>query len=93
MISQILIIALLVDAVHYTLQHGEILGFIGDWLDTWVPDKLQQPVYDCNVCMTPWYGSLFFGLIWGGPVKVWIIVVIAAMGLNAVLNRLSAKDE
>lgn len=93
MIERILIISLLVFAINYTMKHGEVFGFIGDWLDKVLPEKLKEPVFACVVCMAPWYGTILYWLIWGNNHKEWLIVAIAAMGLNAIINQLIPKDE
>ena len=93
MIERMIVIALLVDAIHYTLQHGEIFGGLGDWFHDHLPEAVHAPVFDCNVCMTPWYGSGLYWLIWNGSVKEWAIVIITAMGLNAILNRLTTGND
>jgi hypothetical protein len=89
MIEKIIIIALLVNAIHYVMQPGEIFSFIGAVLSDNLPEVLHNPVFDCNVCMTPWYGTaLYFLIPWPHCWQDWLVVVIAAMGLNVVINLL-----
>lgn len=57
-----------------------------------ISDRLKKPIYDCPICMCPWYGTVLYWLIWGNSVKEWLIVIIAAMGLNAVLIKLFPDD-
>ncbi len=91
------IIALLVLAIWYTFQEGEIFGFVSYYGDN-LPDKLQQPIFGCNVCMTPWWGSLIYWVLhflgfWDGKsIVVGIITVIVGMGINAAINKLSPPD-
>lgn len=89
--SPVLVIFLLVLSVWYTLQPGEIFGKLGLWLSQNIPKQLHQPVFECNVCMTPWYGSVLYWLLYGYGVVDWLITVIAAMGLQVGLNKLSPK--
>lgn len=89
MIEKVIIISLIVFAIHYTMQHGEIFGFLGDWFNKALPSSIHGPVYDCVVCMAPWYGSIIYWMVWRVRVIEWLIVVIAAMGLNAIINQLS----
>lgn len=84
---------MMVFAIHYTMQEGEIFGFIGKWLHDWLPPKLHQPVYECPVCMAPWYGTVIYWIFWHQGRKEWIICIIAAMGLNAVLVKLFPDKE
>jgi hypothetical protein len=95
MIEQILIISFWVFAIHYTMQHGEIFGWIGDWFSEVLPEKLHNPVFDCEVCMCPWYGSFLYIIMWKPTwheFGIALIVVIAATGLNAILTKLFPKD-
>ena len=89
MIEKILIISLIVFAIHYTMLPGEVFGFIGDWFKKHLPAAFDNPLYACVICMAPWYGTLIYWLVWHGDIKECVIVVIAAMGLNAVINQLS----
>lgn len=103
MLNQALILALLVLSIWYTMQEGELFGKLGSWLEDHLPYKIHPAVFECNVCMSPWYGSILYWVIpWeeihiiSASLKAWPIVVICAMGLNIVLNKLSkeeAKDE
>lgn len=96
MLEQATIIAFLVLAIWYTFQEGEIFGFVQRW-SHW---KAAPALFDCNVCMTPWWGSALYWLIPWDKIKMseadiyaWPIVVVVAMGINAALNKLSPKDE
>jgi hypothetical protein len=92
MLEQATIIALLVLSIWYTYQEGEIFGFVQKW-ETSI-GKPFQALFGCNVCMTPWYGSVLYWLIYGLWLNVatwqaWLVVVITAMGINAAINKLS----
>lgn len=93
MLEQSAIIALLVLSIWYTMQDGEIFGFMQKF-SHW---KIAPALFDCNVCMTPWYGSVLYFLIYKLWLDIaswqnWPIVVICAMGINAVINKLAPKD-
>lgn len=90
MIQQAIIIALLVLSIWYTYQEGEIFERVGRWLDRTLPESIHPAVFSCNVCMSPWYGSILYVIIWGVNWN-WPVVVIAAMGINAALNKLSPE--
>jgi hypothetical protein len=85
------IIALLVLSIWYTFQDDEIFGFVSYYGEKHIPEKLQQPVFACNVCMTPWWGSaIYWVLPWHHPHWAWYVVtVITAMGINAAINKLA----
>lgn len=92
MIEKIFIISFIVFAIHYAMKEGEIFGFLGNWLYEKLPEVLHNPVFDCVVCMAPWYGSILYWTIWHGQVVEWLVVVIASMGLNSIIGRLSVKE-
>lgn len=88
MLEQSFIIAFLVLAIHYTFQEGEIFGFVQRWDHYfWFP-----AVFGCNVCQTPWHGSLIYVLLYGVNWH-WPIVVLCAMGINAGINKLSPDKD
>lgn len=96
MLEHSLIIALLVLSIWYTMQEGEIFAGVGRFFSKVAPSKLHDPLYECPVCMSFWYGSALYGLFpWHkvgfGEARLieWPIVVIVAMGINAALNKLS----
>lgn len=91
MLVHSVIISLIVLAIHYTMQYGEIFGKLGNWFANNLPPSIHQPVFDCNVCMTPWYGSVLYVIIYGVNWQ-WPIVVISAMGLNVLYNKWSPND-
>lgn len=88
MLEHAAIIALLVLSIWYTFQEGEIFAGIGRFFERIAPEKLHQPLFECNVCMAPYYGSSLYVLIYGVNWQ-WPIVVIVAMGINVALNKLS----
>lgn len=96
MIEKSIIIALMVLSIWYTMKEGEIFSALGKWLDRVVPEKIKPAVHDCPVCMTFWHGSylyFIFYYLWLGSAswQEWPIVVIAAMGMNAALNKLAPE--
>lgn len=87
MIEKILIISLLVIFLWHTFQEHEILGWVGTWVEGAVGEFYAKPITGCSVCMTPWWGSAIYILLWGINWQ-WPLVVFAAAGLNAVIVRL-----
>lgn len=94
MIEKIIIVTLLVYAIHYAFLPGEIFGFVNKLN---IPERLQDPLFACNVCMTPWWGTNLYWLIWHPNVDrdfnlfwiEWLVVVFSAMGLNGIVNKLA----
>jgi hypothetical protein len=94
MTEKLTIIALLVLSIHYTMQEEQIFERLGKWFERALPEAIHKPVFACNVCMTPWYGTLLYWLIpWqklGLTVNSWLewpVVIIGAMGINIVINK------
>jgi len=92
MLEQIFITSFIVMAVWSTMWEDAIFGFIRKGLQH-LPEKLQMPIFDCPICMVPYYGSAAYWLIWGNNFKEYIVVIIASMGLNAVLVKLFQPEE
>lgn len=96
MLEHATIIALLVLSIWYTMQEGEIFGFMQRF-DNW---KIAPALFACNVCMSPHYGTALYWLVpWeqlglsGATLIGWPITIITAMGINAALNKLAPKDD
>lgn len=89
---QSLIIALLVLSIHYTMLEGEIFGKLGIWFTNHLPTKIHPAVFECNVCMTAWYGSAIYVLLWGVNWN-WPVVVICAMGFNIIINKWTPEKD
>lgn len=79
--------ALLAFAIWYSLQPEQIFGRVGDWLEDHLPDSLHKPVFDCFVCMAGIYGAALYWIIWAESIKEWLIVNIAAIGINVVISK------
>ena len=98
MAEKILIIALLILAIHYTMQSGEIFGRLGNWFENNLPKPIHPMIFECNICMCPWYGSVLYWLIYGVWLHVaswqeWLIVIIGVMGVNIIINKWSHPDD
>jgi len=92
MIEKILVTSFCVFAIWYTMQPGEIFGFVQDWFAP-MNKKLQDPIYNCPACMGFWHGSGVYWLIWGLWLKSacwqeWLVIVISTIGLNAIIINL-----
>lgn len=85
----VFITSFIVLAIWFALQKGEVFGFVGDWMYKHVPALFHKPLFDCPVCMTPYYGTLIYALL-PGPfvVRFWWWAVLAAMGFNVIIVKL-----
>src|SRR5580765_7085282 len=87
-IQQAFIIFCIVITLWCCMLNGMILGFIGDWGDTHLPDWAKHIIYDCGVCMTPYYGSLAYWIIFGNSWQEWILVILVAMGMATIFVKM-----
>lgn len=75
--------------IWYTMQDGEIFEKIGSWLYDVLPYAMHPPAFECNVCMSPWYGSIIYWITpWDHVLWHWPIIILIAMGFNIIANRM-----
>lgn len=92
MLEKIPIVSFIVFAIWYSMLDGEIFGKLGNWLEEHLPERLHKPVFSCPVCMAGMYGAAIYWLIWGAGLKEWVVVNIAAIGLNAIIAKIFPDD-
>lgn len=97
MLEKAFIISFIVMFIWATLLKGMIFGFVRAYLETRISEYWQQPIFDCPVCMVPYYGSVAYWLLvwsakWNGDWIEWIVVVFAAAGINQVFLKLFPHD-
>lgn len=74
-------IAMMVFFGHATTWDGGIFAFIRNIIDE--KSKISKPIYSCPICMTPWWGTLFYIIIWQwNGWREWIVVIGCASGIN-----------
>ena len=88
MIELSILIAFAVLFIHTTTTEGHIFEDVANFLDTKLPDWIIKPLYGCPICMSFWYGSVFY-LFYNGFDKWIVIVVFCAAGINAALVNLN----
>lgn len=90
MISIVFTISLIVIFLHECTRPGMIFSFVASSLDH-LPSYLRKPLYDCPICMIPWWGPSILAL--GIIGKLWyinnvlsfFIVIGLASGVNIFL--------
>ena len=95
MIVNAIIISLIVLAIHATTWQYMIFNELAHWLRKHLPLWLQNPLFDCPFCMTPYYGTLLYlglhyshikGFNFAGDTLTTIVqaagTIAVAMGLN-----------
>lgn len=93
-LESIIIIALFTLFLHCTTWEGMINHWIHKVAFNW-PAWIKKPLFDCPICMAPWYGSLLIlaGLINVSTAGHAILILFAAGGLNTVLIYLISADK
>jgi hypothetical protein len=87
MLSNALIIALIVVLIHTIFKPGMVLGKLGKAMYG-LPTMLKKPLFHCVVCMTPWYGSLIYLLLYNWTSFVqYLATIIVAAGINAIIDK------
>lgn len=86
MIEKALIIALGVFFLHATTWEG----MLNEWVNRAAfrfPAWLKKILYDCPVCMAPWYGAalMLSGVLRVDSLTEGALILAAAGGVNAVL--------
>ena len=89
MIEQILIIAFVVFGYTATFWEGHIFEKPGDWMEDNWPEWINKPLWQCPICASFWYGTVIYFLFDFGKWYYWPLVVIGAMGINAVLVKIT----
>jgi hypothetical protein len=96
MIEFAFLISLMVIFLHVCTWEGMLLQRVPVWF--WnAPVWIKKPLYDCPVCMSPWWGSLIiavFGLLTGYWPHwwVWICEVFVAGGISALFSSLLNRE-
>lgn len=90
MISIITITALIVLFFHVCTWKGMVFSFVSEFFKDF-PDYIKKPLYDCPICMAPWWGPSIVACGIAGDVwmvsNVWqlLMVVAGAAGVNTLL--------
>lgn len=93
MLEKIIIISVIVYAIYYTMLPGEIFGKLGEWFERNLPHQIHPALFECNACMSPWYGSIIYLAVWGTSWIEWLACAIGALGVNAIVNKLAPPRE
>jgi len=84
MIGHALVISLTILFFYMTMTEGMIFHFLYKWFKTWLPEPLWKPVFSCPICMTPYYGTIIYLILYRISVLDGIFTVLTAGGLNCV---------
>lgn len=97
MMEQVLLIAFAVYFIHATFWPEQIFGKLAEWLESWMPEKLTMPLFNCPICMTPWWGTLIYWVCHWLDIALFadvrwpviILTVFAGAGLNTILLQVN----
>ncbi len=90
-ITQAAIIALIIFFLHATTWDGHIFEGIRKLIDE--NSKISKPIYNCPICMTPWWGTVIYWLFFGWTFQDWLLTVGAASGFSVIsVVLIHAKD-
>jgi len=88
---RMLLSALVIIAVWNLMGPGELLGFVGNWMEKNAP-YYGKPLGLCPPCCASTYGS-FLWFFTGGDLFMWLPFVLALSGAMVLISRNLLKDE
>ncbi len=88
-IQRAFIVACIIMAIWKCFQPQMIFGFVGDWLERkGLPLFYRYPICECNVCMTPWWGTAIYWIIWHQLITEYVVVILVAMGIGTIFSKM-----
>ncbi len=90
MLSHALIIAFAIFGYYSCFWEKMIFGGGAAWLKQRLPEYLCKPLFECPICMVPWYGVPLYLYLWGWN-KELVPIIFAAMGINAIVVVIENK--
>lgn len=84
MLTQAFVIALSVLFIYTTMQEGMIFEKLGNFFKCKLPEILWKPVFDCPICMTPWYGTIIYFILFTFSWKDYLGTIFTAAGIACV---------
>lgn len=82
MIENSLIISLIILFLHATTWDGHIFAGIRKYIDE--DSAISKPIYNCPICMTPWWGTLIYWIFYQNSIADWLLTVGAAAGFSVI---------
>ena len=93
LIQYALAYSIVVQFIYACFWQGMILGRVASWLSTKLPYWVQKPIFDCPICMTPYYSAIFAVVLQCTdlltlPFAANVIVVLLASGFSTLFSTL-----
>lgn len=93
MLEKVLITAFVSVAIWAVFLPDMILGKVREWADkVGMSEFWQKPLFTCPICMSFWYGTALYLILWHASFIEWFITVFGAMGLLALVIYFLSKD-
>lgn len=80
-----IIISVSVIAIWASMLYGMILAKVREFK---VPECIKKPLYDCPICMVPYYGSILYWFLKSPSVKEWPFVILVSMGIVTIFAKI-----
>ncbi len=87
-IEQGFIVFCIVITIWACMLPNMLLGWIGDYGDKHFPNWLKSIVFDCSICMMPYYGSAAYWIIFGQGWMEWVLVILVGMGMATIFVKM-----
>lgn len=82
MIQNALAISLIIFFLHATTWDGHIFQGIRNLIDE--KSIISKPIYNCPICMSPWWGTAIYLILFPVSFQDWILTVGVASGLSVI---------
>lgn len=65
-------------------------GFINSWIKKVINESswIAKPIYICNICATPWYGSILYWMFIHNNIQDYFLTIGVASGISTVFYLL-----
>lgn len=88
-----LVYSIVVQFIYATFWEGMILGRVAGWLIDNLPKWMHKPLFDCPICMTPWYSLVIIAILqWvdylNYPIGVDVLIIFVASGWSTIISRI-----
>lgn len=90
--TQCIYAVLMIHFIHACTWDGMIFGFVRRKL-YYFPVWIKKPLYDCVICMSPWYAGAIWFLFGNAPSINTIYFMLITGGINAILVTIMGDNE
>jgi hypothetical protein len=83
MVMEAFIIAMIVLFIHATTWEGQIMSWVKKLVNE--DSYISKPIYGCPICMTPWWGTATYLILFGwGGWRDWLGIIGCASGISVI---------